>query len=126
MGYAKRYTITMTTAADGSGTSYTTSAVMGRISAIQYDKPGSGGFDDGSTMTLTGEKSGIAIWSESAVNADAIRYPRAATHTTAGVAATYDGTRAVLAPIVVAGERLKMVVASGGNAKTATWYVTVE
>jgi hypothetical protein len=124
--YATRHTLSVTTASDGSATVYSELPANGRVLSIQYVKPGAGGFDNGSTMTFTGETTGVAIWTESNVNASAERRPRAATHSTAGAAALYAaGGAAVNDHIVLAGERVKCVIASGGNAKTATFYVTV-
>lgn len=116
--FAERLSIAMATAADGSFTGYTSKPVTGKVIAVIYVKTD---FADGSTMTLTGEESAMAIWAESSVNASAVRAPRQATHTTAGAAALYAAAGvAVLDAIVVVNERLKIVVASGGNTKTGT------
>ena len=119
--HAVTHVVTVTTNASGAGTGYTPVS-NGRILQIRYVKTD---FDNGSTMTVSTETSGVTVWTEAAVNASATRVPRQATHTTAGVAATYDGTRAVLEPIVVANERISVVVASGGNTKTGTYHITV-
>lgn len=108
----------VTTAADGSFTGYT-DEVSGRLLAIRYVKSN---FDNGSTMTVTLETTGIAVWAESNVDASATRLPRTQVCGPTGTALTYDGTRTVNEPIVVAKERIKLVVASGGNAKTGTFY----
>ena len=123
--HCQEHIVTLTTIADGSGTAYTTLGVNGRVLQIRYVKLGSGGYDNGSTMTISGETTGTAIWTEAAVNASATRVPRQATHTTAGVAATYDGTRAVLEPVYLANERIKVQISSGGNVKTGTYYILV-
>jgi hypothetical protein len=121
--YAKRYTIAMAVDASGDFTGYSSEPVTGKIIAILYTKVD---FANGSTMTLTGEESGTAIWSEAAVNASAVRAPRQAIHSTVGVAALYAaGGAAVLDSIVIANERLKIVVASGGVSKTGTLTVIV-
>jgi hypothetical protein len=99
--------------------------INGKILQIVYDKPGSGGFDDGSTMTVTGESSGTPIWTESAVNADATRLPRTQVCGTTGTALTYDGTRIVAEPVAIANERVKIAVTAGGNVKTGTFYIVV-
>lgn len=110
-----KHRISMTTASDGSCTAYTPDFVEGEILQIRYIKTD---FADGSTMTLTGRDSGVAIWAETGVNASATRAPRQASHTTAGVAATLDGTRPALVPVAVWREQLKVIVASGGDTKT--------
>lgn len=110
-----KHRITMATNGSGAATAYTPDPVDGEVMQIRYIKTD---FADGSTMTLTGEDSGVAIWAETGVNASATRAPRQASHTTAGVAATLDGTRPALVPVAVARERLKVIVASGGDTKT--------
>lgn len=126
MSFAKRLKISITTAADGSATAYSESVDFGRVDTIIYDKPASGGFDNGSTITMTGETTGIPIWAESNVNADAVRAPRQATHSGAGVAALYAaGGTGVFDKVPIVNERIKVVVAAGGNVKTADIYVVL-
>jgi len=113
----------MTTNTSGACTAYTGVPVDGRVDTVQYVKTD---FENGSTMTLTGATTGIAIWAQTGVNASATVAPRQATHSTAGVAALYAGSgTAVLDKIPISGERLKVVVANGGSAKTGTLYVTL-
>jgi hypothetical protein len=126
MSYVQRLTVPVTTAADGSATAYSEN-VSGRISAVRYVKPGSGGFDDGSTITLTAEATGETIWTEANVNASATRAPRQATHSTAGAAALYAaGGAAVADKIALANDRVKIVIAAGGNAKSGALFITLE
>lgn len=121
--YAERHEVAVTTAADGSATAYS-STVTGQISAIRYVKTD---FADGSTITITAESSGETIWTETAVNASATRAPRQATHSTAGVAALYaGGGSAVLDKIALANDRVKIVIASGGNVKSGTFHIVME
>jgi hypothetical protein len=125
MSFVQRQTVTLTTAADGSATAWSES-VTGAVSQIRYVKPASGGLDDGSTITITVESTGETIWTESNVNASATRAPRQATHSVAGVASTFDGTRAALDKIAVAQDRIKIVIAAGGNGKNATFHIVLE
>lgn len=121
--YCERHTVSMTTASDGSLTTYTSVPVRGRVLGIRYVK---GNFDNGSTMTVTVEDTGEAVWAESNVDASASRYPRVATCSTAGAASLYAaGGAAVNDAIWVASSRLKVVVASGGNAKTGTLHFII-
>jgi hypothetical protein len=123
MSYAERHVVTVTTAADGSATAYSPN-ITGKISQIRYVKTD---FDNGSTITLSAEATGETIWTEASVNASATRAPRQATHSTAGAAALYaSGGVAVNAPIIMANDRVKIVIASGGNAKTGTFHILVE
>lgn len=53
--------------------------------------------------------------------------PRHATHDTAGAASLFAaGGEPVEALIPIAGERLKVIVAQGGNAKSGTLHVYIE
>lgn len=126
MSFIQRLAIAVTTAADGSFTGYS-ERVTGRVSSVRYVKDGVIGFADGSSFTLTAEATGESIWSESAVNASATRAPRQATHSTAGAASLFAAAgQAVTDKIALANDRVKVVIASGGNAKVGTFYVTVE
>lgn len=122
MGFAQRVAVTVTTAADGSATAYS-DTVTGQISTIRYVKTD---FAAGVDFTITSEATGETIWTEADVNASATRAPRQATHSTTGVAALYAATFAVNDKIVIANDRVKIVIANGGDAKVGTFYVIVE
>jgi hypothetical protein len=124
MSYAQRLAaIAVTTAADGSATAYS-EVCTGKVSTIRYVKTD---FDNGSTITITSEATGETIWTEAAVNASATRAPRQATHSTAGVAALYaGGGAAVNDKIAVANDRIKIVIAAGGNVKAGTFHFVLE
>lgn len=119
----RRVSVEITTAADGSATAYSP-RISGAIHSIQYEKKD---FADGVDFTLTAERSGEQLWAETNVNAATVRYPRTATHTTAGAAALYaaSGT-AVLDKPGIANDRVKIVVAQGGNAKSGTIHILVD
>ncbi len=118
-------TVKLTGTTDTSGALVVTTerAVRGRIVSVRYVKSD---FADGSTMTLSLETTGTVVWQQTGVNASVTVYPRAQVHSGTGVGLTYDGTQPVCEPVPVAGERLVMTVANGGNTKTGTWYVTLE
>lgn len=119
MSYTQRVAVTVTTAADGSATAYS-DVLVGKLSQIRYVKTD---FADGSTFTITAEATGETLWTETAVNASATRAPRQATHSTAGVAALYAaGGAAVNDKIALANDRIKIVIASGGDTKTGTFH----
>lgn len=123
MSNVRRVSVAVTTAADGSATVYS-DTVTGKLSTIRYVK---GNFDNGSTMTVTVEQTGEDVWSESNVNASATRAPRQATHSTVGAAALYAaGGTEVNDKIAMANDRLKVVIASGGNAKSGTFHFIIE
>lgn len=122
----RRFSVTVTTIADGSATAYSP-YLSGKLSAIHYVKAGSGNFDDGVDFTITSEATGETLWAESNVNASAVRRPRAATHSTAGVAALYAaGGTAVADLIRLSRDRVKIVIASGGDTKVGTFLIVVE
>ena len=124
MSYIQRHTITLTTDASGDVTAYTSDPITGKINAIKYTKTD---FANGVDFTVTGESSGIAIWTGTDVNASTTVAPRQATHSTAGAAALYAaGGTAVNDLIAISKERIKIVVAQGGNAKTGTLDIIIE
>ena len=124
MSYAQRLAaIAVTTAADGSATAYS-EVCTGKVSTLRYVKTD---FADGSTITFTSEATGETIWAETGVNASATRAPRQATHSTAGAAALYaGGDAAVNDKIALANDRIKIVIASGGNVKSGTFHIVLE
>lgn len=120
--YAERHAVSLTTAADGSATGYTP-VVSGRVLSLRYVKTD---FANGVDFNVTAEQSGETIWAENDVNSSATRYPRAATHSTAGVAALFAaGGAAVNDAIMVANDRIKIAVASGGDTKSGVVHVIV-
>lgn len=122
----RRYKVTVTTVADGSATAYSP-RVSGKIHSIQYVKDATNAFADGVDFTVTAEATGESILAKSDVNASAVFYPRAPTHTQAGAAALYAaGGTAVQEAIGVASDRVKIVVAQGGNAKTGAIHILVD
>lgn len=122
MGFISTEAVTVTTIADGSATAYTRN-YNGFLHAIQYTKPGTTPYSDGVVVTITAEVSGLPVWSETlTTNASKTRYPRAATNDVLGAAALYAAAgQPINDRIPVAGERLKIVLASGGNAKVGTF-----
>jgi hypothetical protein len=115
--HVQTFSVAATTDASGDATVYL-GPMNAMLSHMRYVKTD---FADGVDFTITDEATGATIWTESNVNASATRAPRMATHTTAGVASVYAAADGVLAPIPVSG-RIKIVVASGGNAKTGTFH----
>lgn len=121
----RKVKVTVTTDGSGDATAYSP-RVAGKVVAVSYVKPGSGSYSDGVDFTITCEATGEQIWAESNVNATAHRKPRAATHTTAGVAATLDGTVAALDCVALASDRIKIVVAQGGASKVGAFHFLID
>lgn len=119
--HIRRQSIAVTTSAGGAATVYS-NAVNGRILAIRYVKTD---FDDGHDFTATLESSGESIMVGTDVNATTTYYPRVQVTDAAGAGATLDGTRLLRDYVYAADDRVKIVVAQGGNAKTGTYIVIV-
>ncbi|MER8540253.1 hypothetical protein [Mesorhizobium sp. M0520] len=121
--HVERKTVAITTAADGSATAYTEGAATGRILQARYVKTD---FADGVDFTITSEATGETIWQQSDVNASATVAPRQPTHSTAGVAALFAAAGAAVNDhIAIANDRIKIVIAAGGNAKTGTFHFLI-
>lgn len=119
----RRHVVNVTCAADGSFTGYTP-YLSGKLCAIHYIKTN---FTDGVDFTITAEATGETLWTESNVNAAKVCMPRGATHSNAGVASLYaSGGVAVNDQIRLGRDRVKIVIASGGNATTGQFMVVVE
>lgn len=117
----RRFTVAATVAADGSGTFYSP-YLSGLLHSIQYVKTD---YADGVDFTITSEATGLTLWTEANVNAAATKLPRTATHTTAGVAATLDGTVAALDKVALSRDRVKIVIAAGGTSTTGSFVITI-
>lgn len=119
----RRFNVPVTCAADGSATVYSP-YLSGYLNMIQYVKTN---FTDGVDFTITAESTGQTLWTQNDVNAAAIVAPRMATHSTAGVASLYaaSGT-AVNAQIALGRDRVKIVIASGGNATTGAFNIVMD
>lgn len=117
----RRFTIPAVVASDGSGTFYSP-YLSGRLESIQYVKTD---YADTVDFTITAEATTETLWTESNVTAAAIKHPRAACHSTVGVAATLDGTRPLLDKVVLGRDRVKIVIASGGTSTTGSFIVTI-
>jgi len=119
----RRFTIPVVTAADGSATAYSP-YLSGRLASIHYVK---NSFENGVDFTITSEATGETLWAESDVNASAARRPRAATHNTSGVASLYASAGEAVNDLIRLGrDRVKFVIAAGGNAKSGSFQIVIE
>jgi len=120
--YVEKHAVALTTDASGDATGYTP-VITGAIAEIIYEKDD---FANGVDFNITVEGTGETVWAENDVNADATRAPRQPTHGTDGTASLYAASgEPVEDYIVVAQDRVKIVVSNGGNAKSGTFYVLV-
>ena len=123
MSHPKRLTINVTTAADGTAT-VLSDKFSGRIVSVHYIKTN---FDNGVDFTITLDTTLQNVWVESNVDASANRAPRQATHDTVGVASLYAAAGEPVEDLVrAADEKVKIVIAAGGNAKTGQFVVVYE
>lgn len=119
----RKYSVSVTTIADGSATAYSP-YLSGFILAIQYVKTD---FADGVDFTITAEATGEAIWSATDQNTATTVRPRAATHSTAGVASVYAAAGTAVNDLIALGrDRVKIVIAQGGNVKTGAFVITTD
>jgi hypothetical protein len=121
----KRYKVSVTTAADGSATAYTP-RLSGLLYAVHYVPDGTTPYDNTVDMTITSEATGQSLASRTNVSAAFVANPRVATSDAAGTAALFAaGGTAVQDRIALANDRVKIVLAQGGNAKTGVFHVLV-
>lgn len=122
----RRLKLEVITAADGTATAYMT-RTSGKICSIHYVKDAQTAFADGVDFVVTTEETGETIWNEANVNASTARYPRGAVQTPQGAPVLYAaGGTAVTDKIAISNDRLKFVIAQGGNAKRGTFFAVVE
>lgn len=119
----RRFSVPVTTAADGTATAYSP-FLSGYIHQIQYVKTD---FVDGVDFTITADVTGETIWTELDVNASAVKAPRQATHSTAGVASLYAaGGTAVQDRIALSRDRVKIGIEDGGNVTAGSFTILVD
>ena len=103
----QKVTAAITTAADGSATVYLGSRLRGRVHAIKFTI---GTLDNTVDLVITGEDTGVAILTDSPAASEWFyprAFPNAVTTGAAGAVASED--------VHVLNERIKVVVAQGGN-----------
>jgi len=124
MARSRKHTVVAISDGSQVGTFYSP-YISGYIESVQYLKDGTTPYTDGVDFTITAEATGENIWTDTNINASEIVRPRAATHTTAGVAALYAATGAVNDRIALGRDRVKIVLAQAGATKTGTFVITV-
>jgi hypothetical protein len=121
MSYVERHAVEVTTATGGGAEEYTP-PLTGRIVAVRYVRDGTTPFASTSDFTITTEDLAQGLWTDTNVNASETIYPRVGAHDAAGAALATDQPRV---PVFVAKERVKIVVAQGGNTRVGTFHVVV-
>ena len=109
--------IAVTVDASGDCTAYT-EPIWGWVASIAYVKTD---YADGVDFTITGETTTIRLWTDTNINATETVFPRVVENLgTTGAAQT------TVTPIVLAGERIKIIVAQGGVSKVGTFNIIVK
>lgn len=119
----RRFVVPVTV--DAAGDAEVFSPVLsGQVISVRYVKDD---FANGVDVAITVEGSGATVWAEENVNASTSRYPRTGLHSTTGAAALYADTgTAVNGRISVSQDRLKLVIAAGGNETSGTFHITID
>lgn len=119
----RKYTVSALTDGSGNATVYSP-YLSGYLESIQYVKTD---FTNGVDFTITAEATGETLWTDTNIDASETVRPRAATHSTAGVAALYaSGGVAVLDRIALGRDRVKIIIGSGGAAHTGAFVIAVD
>lgn len=124
---AERFTVSVTTAADGSATAYSPT-ITGAISSIAYVADGVNPYAATVDFAITVEATGQGLWTQADITASGTRAPRQPVHEQDGTDRFYQGTSSehtVSDYIFLAADRVKIVLAQGGNAKTGQFIITV-
>ena len=120
MGYIKRGNVSIVTATGGGATEYSP-PMNGRLVEIIYTKHGSNAFASTADFTITTERDALAVLTVANVNASTAYRPIRKATTATGAASTLTEV-----PIYLAEDRVKFVVAQGGNTKNGAFVVIVE
>ena len=129
MTFLKRDQVTVTTDSSGDGTNYIND-VNGRILTVIYAVTGTpfleptsptNGFD----FTITTETTKQNIWVETGITAAKTVNPRLSVNDLVGATTHYndESDEPVVDYVYAVNERIKIVVANGGNALTGTFTV---
>lgn len=116
MSYAERHQIDVVTDADGDVTAYSPT-VTGRIVSVTYTKID---FADTVDFTITAEATGQSIWTDTNITATETVVPLQTGSLPTGAASALTEV-----PIYLAHDRVKFVIASGGDTKSGTFHVVV-
>jgi len=115
-----RFTVVVTTDASGDAVVYSPQC-NGLIRTVEYVKPSSGGLDVGADIDIVADVSGAVIWDKDDLAASTVIHPLVQAQDTAGADIT-----GIYAPICVCDERIKITVASGGDALSGTFIFVIE
>ena len=113
---------TVVTAADGSATEYL-GPFTGFLNRLVYTKVD---FSAGVDFTITVESTGENLYTLTNQDSSSVKAPRTPTHDGIGAASLYAATgEPVEDRILLVDDRIKIVIASGGNVKSGTFKAYV-
>ena len=123
MSYAERHVLTVTTDSNGDATAYTP-VVTGRVMSIRYVKTD---YAVGVDFTITAEASGEGLWTETNRDSSETVAPRMPLHDAVGGGRFYEAadSEPVVDHIVLANDRVEVVVANGGDTKVGTFHIII-
>lgn len=131
MSFPRKSRVTVTVNSSGDATAYlgvensVNAGIYGKIIRVSHYPDATNPFtDDAVGFTITLEGSGETVWTQSNVSTgeNQHRYPSVAIHDNVGVALSSGATDYIRA----SNDRLKIVVAQGGNAKLGVFEVVWE
>lgn len=119
-------TVSITTDGSGNATVYSP-PTFGMVVAVRYVPAAVNALDTGASLTITDSGTGLQVLSQSTLGTSSRDWwPRAFTVSTTGVAALFAGGGSNVLDLVPVAGAIKVVVASGGSAKSGTLYFFVQ
>ena len=119
MSNPTQHSVSVETATSGAATAYTTEVISGQIQAIKYTKPGSSPLASTADFTITTEGTGQNLWVDTNINATETVYPVVA----ANIAGSGAASSLTEVGVYAAQERVKIVIAQGGDTKSGTFTI---
>ena len=121
MPHYERESVSITTGSSSAAGSGTTSPANGHLVAIIYVEDGTAPLET-ATIVITGNTTGIVLWSKTGVDANVNVYPlAAAVLASTGAAITNSGV-----PVPLANEAIAIAVSVAGNSKTGVFTFIIE
>jgi hypothetical protein len=121
--YVERHTVSIITATGGAYDGYS-DTLTGAIHEIAYSLGATGStLASTADFSITTERDGVVLWSQSNVPIAAKQVrPRRTATTVSGITAT---NASLTEPVMVQNDRVHVVIAQGGNTKAGTISVTI-
>jgi len=125
--FVQLQTISITTTSGGADTEYT-GVVTGCVAQVRYVPHATTPLDTGADLDITLETSGVVVANHDDIGTSAFtRVYLQATHGADGSASLYAAAgEPVEVPVCVANDRLKVIIGSGGDTKSGTFYIWIK